>query len=356
VVRAWLLHRPADVAGQPLVLAESPEPRPGPGQVRLRIEACGVCRTDLHTVEGDLDLPVLPIVPGHQVVGVVDAVGAGVEGVRRGERRGVYWLYQACGRCGPCRRGEENLCERPEFTGLHRNGGYAEAIVAPAAFTVPIPDTFSAVEAAPLLCAGVIGYRSLRLSRLRRGERLALFGFGASAHLVIQVARYWGCDVVVYTRSPAHQRLARTLGATWAGPAPLGPGASGAEPVAPSQPGGPPEADRAIIFAPAGELVPAALRAVRPGGTVAINAIHMTDIPSFPYRLIYGERTLLSVANVTRRDAEEFMRLAAEIPVRTEVRVYPFSEANLALRDLKSGAVGGAAVLAVAQETQSRKG
>jgi len=331
-VRAWLLRQPQRVEqGDPLELAEIEEPHAGPGEIRLAVSVCGICHTDLHTVEGELVPPQLPIIPGHQVVGVVDEVGPGVTGIQPGERRGVYWLHQACGGCAPCRRGDENLCANPRFTGLHAHGGYAEKIVVPAEYTVPIAAVFSDREAAPLLCAGIIGYRSLRLSELKPGERLALFGFGASAHLVIQVARHWGCDVVVYTRSEEHQRHARELGASWAGRA--------GEKA--------PLADRAITFAPAGWLVPYALEAVRPGGTVAINAVYMSDIPSFPYTLLYGERTLRSVANVTRRDAEEFMQLAAEISIRTETVLYPFSDANRALRDLKQARIKGAGVLQV---------
>ncbi|HEY8393607.1 MAG TPA: zinc-dependent alcohol dehydrogenase family protein, partial [Thermaerobacter sp.] len=358
---------------------EVPQPEPGPGEIRLRVRACGVCLTDVHTVEGDLIPPAYPVIPGHQVVGIVDAVGPGVEGVRPGERRGAFWLHRACGHCPACRRGDENLCPDAAFTGLHVPGGYAEAMVVPAAYTVPIPAAFSDAEAAPLLCAGVIGYRALRLSGLQPGERLALFGFGSSAHLVIQVARHQGCEVVVYTRSERHRRLARELGARWAGGAEVlaggGPGdepgwggyragtaaqgtagdtgyagtsAGGAgEGGDPAGAGTPPVCDRAIIFAPAGELVPLALRAVRPGGTVVINAVHMSDIPSFPYRLLHGERSVRSVAHVTRRDAEEFLRLAAQIPLRVKTRLYAFDEANQALRDVKHSAVDGAAVLIV---------
>lgn len=365
-MKAWLLHGPAAATAEPLRLADVPEPEPGPGEIRLRVRACGVCLTDVHTVEGDLVPPAYPIVPGHQVVGIVDAVGPGVEGVRPGERRGAFWLHRACGRCPACRRGEENLCPEAAFTGLHVPGGYAEAMVVPAAYTVPIPESFSDAEAAPLLCAGVIGYRALRLSGLEPGERLALLGFGSSAHLVIQVARHRGCQVAVYTRSEGHRRLARELGACWAGGAEVlagharreEPGGGGSGAVGRTGGGGaaaegtgegtPPLCDRAIVFAPAGELVPLALRAVRPGGTVVINAVHMSDIPSFPYRLLHGERTLRSVAHVTRRDAEEFLRLAAEIPVRVKVRPYKFDEANRAIRDVKRSAVDGAAVLVLA--------
>ena len=336
-LRVWLLREPCCLEeGDPLEYVEVEDPHAGPGEIRLSVRACGVCHTDLHTVEGELALPRTPVIPGHEVVGVVDEVGPGVEGIAIGERRGVYWLHEACQECDPCRRGAENLCENPRFTGLHANGGYAEKIVVPARYTVPIPAVFDDHEAAPLLCAGIIGYRSLRLSELQPGERLALFGFGASAHLVLQVARHWGCEVVVYTRSEDHQRHALELGALWAGP----PGQDI-----------PLLADRAITFAPAGWIVPHALRAVRPGGTVALNAIYMTDIPSLPYSLLYGERTLRSVANVTRQDAAEFMKVAGEIPLRTHTVLYPFERANQALRDVKRSAVKGAAVLVVAPST-----
>lgn len=351
-MKAWQLHAPVVASAGPLRLEEVPEPKPGPGEVRLRVRACGVCLTDVHMVEGDLVPPAYPVIPGHQVVGVVDALGPGVEGVRLGERRGAFWLHRACGRCAACRRGDENLCPHAAFTGLHVPGGYAEAMVVPAAYTVPIPEVFADVEAAPLLCAGVIGYRALRLSGLRPGERLALFGFGSSAHLVLQVARHLGCEVVVYTRGEGHRRLARVLGAVWAGGAEVleetdAQGERGLGGRVHDEGDGPPLCDRAIIFAPAGYLVPLALRAVRPGGTVTINAVHMSDIPSFPYRLLHGERVLRSVAHVTRRDAEEFMRLAAEIPVRVTVRPYRFEEANRALVDVKQSAVDGSAVLVV---------
>lgn len=337
-VKAWQLLRPADARAAPLCLVEVPEPEPGPGEIRLRVRACGVCLTDVHVAEGDLVAPAYPVTPGHQVVGIVEAVGPGVEGVRPGERRGAYWLHRACGHCEACRRGDENLCSYARFTGLHAPGGFAQAMAVPAAYTVPIPPGYDDATAAPLLCAGVIGYRALRLSGLQPGERLALFGFGASAHLVLQVARHQGSQVVVFTRSPAHRELARQLGAMWAG---------GAEVLAQEEAAGPvpPACDRAIVFAPAGELVPLALRAVRPGGTVVINAVHMTDIPSFPYRLLHGERVLRTVAHVTRRDAEEFMAVAASVPLQVAVQRYPFEQANQALAAVKESRVRGAAVL-----------
>jgi len=336
-MRAMVLREPAPIAEAPLHLEDVPVPSPGPGQVRLRVLACGVCHTDLHTVEGELKAPRMPLIPGHQVVGVVEAgdVQAMGKRVHVGTRVGVPWLHWACGRCQYCRQGLENLCEQARFTGLDVDGGYGEYMVAPAAFTVPIPDTFTPLQAAPLLCAGIIGYRSLRLSDLQPGETLALFGFGASAHLALQVARYWGCPVFVYTRSRAHQQLALDLGAAWAGTA---------EDRAPGL------ADRAITFAPAGALIPRALQAVRKGGTVAINAVYLDGIPSFDYQLIYGERTLRSVTNSTRQDALEFLDLAARIPIRVETEVYPLEEANQALMALKTRTLQGAGVLRIAPE------
>jgi len=331
-VKSMVLPAPRPVEESPLSLRDLPTPQPGPGEILLRVRACGVCHTDLHTVEGELALPRLPVVPGHQVVGTVAEVGEGVRTFRPGDRVGVPWLYSSCGTCAFCRRGEENLCENAQFTGLHVDGGYAEYMVARADFAYPIPEHFSDAEAAPLLCAGIIGYRSLRLSEVKPGERLGLFGFGASAHLAIQVARHWGCEVFVFTRSEEHRRLAQDLGAAWTG-------APDQEPPVPL--------DRAILFAPAGHLVHNVLRALRRGGTLAINAIHMSPIPELPYALLYWERTIRSVANSTRRDAQEFLQVAAEIPVQTTVEEYPLEEANRALAQLKRGQVRGAAVLRI---------
>ena len=334
-MRAWTLERPARIAEGsegPLVLRELAVPEPGPGEVRLRVAACGVCRTDLHTAEGDLVLPRLPIVPGHQVIGFVDAVGPGVPQAALGMRLGAYWLRRACGTCPACLRGEENLCERAEFNGLHGDGGYAEWMTVPFAYTVPIPERMDTMAAAPLLCAGVIGYRALRLSGFAPGRSVALFGFGASAHLVLQLAARQGAQVYVYTRGESHRRLALSLGAAWAGRL---------------DERAPQAADCAVTFAPVGDVVPRALAAVRPGGTVAINAIHMSDIPSMPYALLYGERTLRSVANLTAQDAHEFMALADRLDIRAEHTIYPFRDANLALRDMKASRVDGAAVLSV---------
>ncbi len=332
-MRAQVLSAPAPVSDRPLTLEERELPEPAPLEVRLRVRACGCCRTDLHVVEGDLELPVLPIVPGHQVVGVVDELGEGCRRLAVGDRVGVAWLHWADGVCAFCRRGEENLCERALFTGWTADGGYADAITVPEEFAVQLPAEVPDLEAAPLLCAGVVGYRALRRAEVQPGERVALMGFGASAHLALQVLRHWGCEVVVLTRGEGHRRLARELGAAWVGDA--------AEP--------PPEpCDRAIVFAPAGQLVPVALGVIRPGGTVGLAGIHMSPIPSFDYDLLWGERSLRSVANMTRRDAEEFMAIAAAAPVRAEFETFPLEEAGDALLAIAGDAVRGAAVLAVA--------
>ena len=334
-MRAQVLHAPQKVEAGPLVLEERPLPEPGPGVARVRVHACGCCRTDLHVVEGDLDLPVLPIVPGHQVVGVVDALGAGCSRLALGERVGVAWLHHTDGVCEYCRRGEENLCEAATFTGWTADGGYADAVTVPEDFAVRLPEGLDDLEAAPLLCAGVIGYRALRRAEVQPGDRVALLGFGASAHLVLQVLRYWGCETVVLTRGEQHRQLARDLGATWVGEAAELP---------------PMPCDQAVVFAPAGELVPVALQVVRPGGTVSLAGIHMSPIPSFDYALLWRERTLRSVANMTRRDAEEFMTLAADANVRAEVVTYPLEAAADALTAIAHDDVRGAAVLAVAED------
>jgi propanol-preferring alcohol dehydrogenase len=282
-------------------------------------------------VEGDLEGRRMPIVPGHQAVGVVDALGDGCTDLALGDRVGVPWLHRACGVCEFCRRGAENLCERAEFTGWTVDGGYAEAITVPEAYAVRLPDALDDLEAAPLLCAGVVGYRALRRAEVRPGERVALFGFGASAHLALQVLRHWGCEVVVLTRGERHRALARELGAAWVG----------AEAEVPDHTA----VDRAVVFAPAGELVTVALRLVRPGGTVSLAGIHMTTIPPIDYSLLWGERSIRSVANMTRRDAAEFMALAVEAGVRTSYEPFPFEAANDALLAIASDAVRGAAVL-----------
>jgi propanol-preferring alcohol dehydrogenase len=294
------------------------------------VRACGCCRTDLHVTEGDLDLPRLPIVPGHQAVGTVEKLGDDCRDLRIGDRVGVPWLHRTDQRCAYCRRGEENLCERAEFTGWTVDGGYADALTVPEVFAVHLPDSMSDLEAAPLLCAGVIGYRALRRAEVAPGERVALMGFGASAHLAIQVLHHWGCDAVVLTRGESHRALAREMGASWVGDAADRP---------------PEPCDRAVVFAPAGELVPVALEVIRPGGTVSLAGIHMTPIPTFDYALLWRERSLRSVANMTRQDAREFMAIAAEAGIRVAYDTYPLEAANDALAAIAGDAVRGAAVL-----------
>jgi propanol-preferring alcohol dehydrogenase len=324
-MRAMVLRAP----GEPLREAELPAPEPGPGQVLVAVDACGVCRTDLHVVDGELPDPKLPLVPGHQIVG---RVVAGGERFAAGDRVGIPWLGWTCGECRYCLSGRENLCDRARFTGYQLDGGYAELAVGDERFCFPVPEGYDDLQAAPLLCAGLIGYRSLRLAG--DGERLGLYGFGASGHIIAQVARHEGRRVFAFTRAgdDQAQELALGLGAEWAGDA-LGPP--------------PEELDAAIVFAPVGELVPAALAAVAKGGVVVCAGIHMTDIPSFPYELLWGERVLRSVANLTRQDGEEFMALAPRVPVRTEVEPFPLERANDALARLRAGEVRGAAVLAV---------
>lgn len=316
----------------PLRLQDVPVPQPGAGEVRVRVSCCGLCHTDLHTVEGDLPLPRLPLVPGHQIVGVVEAAGAGARRFREGDRVGIPWLHETCGQCDYCRGGQENLCDRARFTGYHVDGGYAESAVVGEAFAVPIPSAFDDAHAAPLLCAGIVGYRSFRLSGARKGDRLGLYGFGASAHIVLQCARHLGCEVWVFTRSREHQELAKKLGAAWVG-------AAGDQ--APGQ------LDSAISFAPAGALVPTALAALRKGGTLALAGITMGPIPQLDYASLYHERVVRSVANATREDARDFMELAAQVPIRTEVEMFELEQANAALQALKSSQIAGAGVLRV---------
>ncbi len=327
-VHAMLLEAP----GKPLRPADLPEPTPRTDQVLIRVHACGVCRTDLHVVDGELTEPKLPLVPGHQIVGTVLEMGSRVERFQRGDRVGVPWLGFTCGVCRFCRSGRENLCDNARFTGYQIDGGYAEYAVADQRYCFPIPPGYPDLQAAPLLCAGLIGYRSLRMAG--DATRLGLYGFGASAHIVSQVARYQGRRVFAFTRrgDQEGQAFARELGAEWAGDATQPP---------------PEELDAAIIFAPTGELVPLALRAVGKGGTVVCAGIHMSDIPSFPYEILWGERVLRSVANLTRRDGEEFLTLAPRVPVRTEVDLFPLNAANDALQRLREGKVRGAAVLGI---------
>ena len=329
-MRALVVERPVPVADHPLHLADLATPEPGPGEIRLRVTACAVCRTDLQIAEGDVPARRLPIVPGHQVTGVVEALGEGVDAWRVGDRAGVAWLGGACGHCEFCRTGRENLCPDAMFTGWDRDGGYEQAMTARADFALHLPESFSDLEAAPLLCGGIIGYRSLRISGIQPGGRLGLYGFGASASLAIQVAVHWGCEVYVVTRSEHEQRRALELGAVWAG------GYDSAPPV-PLQ--------AAVTFAPAGDVVVAALRALDRGGTVAINAIHLDRIPEFPYDLLWWERSIRSVANFTRQDAREFLALAAEIPIRTAVEPLSLEQGSTALERLQAGRVEGAFVL-----------
>ncbi|MEN8234526.1 MAG: zinc-dependent alcohol dehydrogenase family protein [Actinomycetota bacterium] len=325
-----LLEQPGSVAGRPLRSSEAGDLEPGPGQITIDVAACGVCRTDLQIVEGDLAARTLPIVPGHQVVGRVSRIGEEVTEWSVGERAGVAWLAGACGACEYCISGRENLCADAVFAGWDHDGGYAEQMNIRADFALRIPSSFADVDAAPLLCGGIIGYRALKISGIVPGERLGLYGFGASALLAMQVAVHWGCEVFVATRSPVEQQRAVEMGAAWTG----------------SYHDRPPIAlDAAITFAPAGYVVIEALKSVARGGTVAINAIHLDRVPEFGYDLLWGERQIRSVANFTRDDANEFLGLAAEIPIQTVPDVYPLADANLALHRLKDGLVEGAAVL-----------
>ena len=333
-MRAMLLEKQAAAEESPLRLVEVPMPTPGAGEARVRVRACALCRTDLHITEGDLKLCKSPVVPGHQIVGVVDAVGAGVQQLREGDRVGVAWVHSTCGECTYCRKGLENLCDRGRFTGWDADGGYAEAMVVPESFAYPLPSNFGDLEVAPLLCAGIVGYRSFRLSNAQPGDRVGLYGFGASAHIILQVALHRGCEVYVFTRSEGHQELARKMGAAWVGRAEESP---------------PDKLDAAIIFAPVGSLVLEALRVLRKGGTVALADITMTPIPAIDYdRLLYHERIIRSVANATREDAREFLELAARIPVRAEFETFALEQANEALRALKKSAIRGAGVLKIA--------
>ncbi|MCL4878686.1 MAG: zinc-dependent alcohol dehydrogenase family protein [Anaerolineae bacterium] len=337
-MRAMQLTTPAPVETKPLHLLVLDHPVPAPDHLLVRVLACGVCHTDLHLVEGELQNPQLPIIPGHEIVGVVESVGAQVTRFQPGTRVGIPWLHETCGVCEFYQREQENLCEKARFTGYTAQGGYAEYTTVHENFAVPVPENFSDVEAAPLLCAGIVGYRSLRLSDLQPGERLGLYGFGASAHIGIQVANYWGCEVFVFTRSTDHQKHALELGAKWVGQAHDSP---------------PVKLDRAIIFAPAGWIVPQALGQLRKGGTLCINAIHMSDLPVMRYSLLWHERTIRSVANATRRDAEEFMRLAGKIPLQITTQTFDLDEANHALLQMKTSQIKGSGVLRISQPDPS---
>jgi propanol-preferring alcohol dehydrogenase len=332
-MRAMVLDQPAAIEREPLVLREVPVPQPGAGEIRVRVLACGICRTDLHVVEGELAPRRPGIIPGHQIVGTVDALGAGAGRFKVGDRAGIAWLHYTCGECHYCRSGSENLCPRARFTGYDENGGYAEYALVLEDFAYRLPGDLDPAAATPLLCAGIIGYRALKRADVRPGCRLGLYGFGSSAHIAIQVARHWGCTVYVMTRDARHQALARSLGAAWAGPA-------GARP--------PDLLDSAILFAPVGDLVPPALEALDKGGTLAIAGIYLTDIPPLNYeRHVFYEKSIRSVTANTRRDGEELLALAAEIPLRPHTTPFTLEDANHALLMLKRDAVNGSGVIVV---------
>jgi propanol-preferring alcohol dehydrogenase len=330
-MRAMVLEQP----GRPLKLTEMPVPTPAPEQVLIRVHTCGVCRTDLHVVDGELPHPKLPLILGHEIVGTVAATGTAVRQFQVGDRIGVPWLGFTCGACRYCREGRENLCDNPKFTGYNLDGGYAEYTVADQRYSFALPPSYSAAEAAPLLCAGLIGYRSYHMAAAA-GEHLGIYGFGAAAHITIQVAVHQGKQVYAFTRAgdTETQAFARRLGAVWAG---------NSEELPPE------ELDAAIIFAPVGALIPAALRASAKGGIVVSGGIHMSDIPSFPYDILWGERVVRSVANLTRADGDEFLKLAPQVPVKTEVQTFPLEQANEALNRLRHGQIHGAAVLVVSE-------
>ena len=332
-MKAMLLNDPQTIENKPLALVDLPVPAPGSHDILIQNVACGICHTDIHIAEGDLQLKKRPVIPGHQVVGVVTKRGDAVKQLKEGDMVGVAWLHSTCGSCTFCQQGSENLCESAQFTGLDANGGYAQFMVIPAQFTYPLPEGFSPNKAAPLLCAGIIGYRALRLSRAKKGDLLGLFGFGASAHVAIQIALHWGCRVFVFTRGKGHQELARKLGASWVGHPKDKP---------------PDKLNSAIIFAPAGSLVLNALEALQKGGTLALAGIYMSPIPEMDYvRHLYHEKTIQSVANSTRIDGRDLLALAAEIPIQTQIQLFSLQEANEALLALKTGEINGAGVLEI---------
>jgi propanol-preferring alcohol dehydrogenase len=331
-MKACLLRSTGRIETNPLDYTDAPDLSPQPGQVLVRVKACGVCRTDLHVIEDELPARKSPLIPGHQVVGVVEKSGPGARRFPAGARVGIPWLHSTCGVCAYCRSGRENLCDTPVFTGWSVDGGYAEYALAREAFVYPIPESFPDEQAAPLLCAGIIGFRCFRLSGLSAGAKLGIYGFGAAAHVLIQVARHYKIDVYACTRDARHQKLAMEMGAAWAG----GTFDAPPEPL-----------DGAIVFAPAGEIVPAALKALKKGGTLVLGGIHMSPVPPLDYNLLYYERVIRSVANNTRQDGEDFLRLAAQIPIRTEIELFALRDANRALNSLKNDAIRGAAVLKV---------
>jgi len=333
-LKAMLLEQYGPVENAPLRLRDLPDPQPEPGEVRVRVKACGICRTDLHVIEKELPPARLPVIPGHQAVGVVDAAGPGCKRLKPGQRVGIAWLRHTCGRCPFCRADRENLCQESRFTGYHADGGYAELALVPEDFAYEIPDAFGDADAAPLLCAGIIGYRALRRSQLPDGGRLAIYGFGSSAHVVIQIALHRGCQVYVVTRGESHRRLARQMGAAWVG--------ERAQDM-------PVKADSAIIFAPAGELVPPALEKLEKGGTLSLAGIYMTPLPPLDYdKHIFYERNIHSVTANTRADGRELLAEAAQIPIRPHTTTYPLAEANRALQDLKADRISGTGVLVIA--------
>ncbi len=332
-MKAMILDHDGDVSTAPLRLRDVPVPEPGPGQVRVNVRVCGVCRTDVHVVEAELPPSTRPIIPGHQTVGVVDRLGAGVTTLNPGDRVGIAWLQDTCRTCEFCAAGRENLCGHATFSGYHVHGGFAEYALVPARFAYPIPEIFSDAEAAPLLCAGIIGYRALRRSQLKPGQRLGLYGFGASAHITIQIARHWGCPVYVFSHRAAHQRLAEQLGATWVGHSTDSP---------------PVKLHASIVFAPVGHLVPHALQALDRGGTVAMAGIYSSDVPPLVYdRDLFYERSLQSVTANTKQDGLDLFRVAAEIPIRTHTQAFRLEEANRALQALKAGTINGAGILTI---------
>ena len=330
-MNAMLLTTPAPIESSPLALRDVPTPTPGPGEIRLRVRACGICRTDLHVVEGELPPQREHVIPGHQIVGVVDALGDGASRFRIGDAAGIAWLRSTCGHCRYCRAGNENLCPNARFTGYHEDGGFAEHAVVREDFAYPLPPSLDPVAATPLLCAGIIGYRALHRANVKPGCRLGLYGFGSSAHICIQVARHWGCTVYVMTRDASHQELARQLGATWAG------GAT-------DQP--PQPLDSAILFAPVGHLVPPALEALEKGGTLALAGIYLSQVPALDYqRHLFYEKNLRSVTANTRQDGIDLLKLAIEVPLKPRVTTFPLGQANQALRQLKRDAINGSGVL-----------
>ncbi len=331
-MRGMVLERISEIESNPLKLLEIDIPEPSSDEVLIKISACGICHTDLHVIEGELPPKKIPLIPGHQIVGLVEKTGNDVKKLKKGDRVGVAWLYSSCGKCKYCLKGMENLCESPQFTGYTKDGGYAEYVVSKEDFTYKIPENFSDVDSAPLLCAGIIGYRSFKLSNVKKGENLGLYGFGASAHIVLQIAKFYECKVFVFSRSEKHKKLAEELGADWVG----------TSKDKPSE-----ELDSVIIFAPVGELCISALKVLRKGGTVASAGIHMSPIPSFPYELLYNEKVIKSVANSTREDAIELLSLAPKIPIKTKVEVFPMEDANIVLQLLKKGDINGAGVLKV---------